>query len=251
MAEEQRPHLHVEFYMDTREIPNKSREEGRPIYEDVEMVKIRFAGDKYNVHVAPANEYGAKRDPMTNQRLTYAQQFPEHYKAFKEGIEFHGTGTPLSEAPFLTMAKRKELEAANVFTLEALAGLDGTNLQKLGMGARELKNQAEAYLESAKGSAVATKLAAENEAMKAQMEALKAQMAELMAAKAGPTDAAPNNTPDQRAATSPFDSWDDDTIRLWIEEQGGEKPHHKCSHETLVQKADELNAALAKQQEAA
>jgi cell division protein FtsB len=249
MADEQRPHLHVEFYMDTREIPNKSREAGRPIYEDIEMVKIRFAGDKYNVHVAPANEYGAKRDPMTNQRLTYAQQFPEHYRAFKDGIEFHGSGTPLSEAPFLTMAKRKELEAANVFTLEALAGLDGTFLQKLGMGARELKNQAEAYLETAKGTAVATKLAAENEAMKAQMEALKAQMAELIAAKGG--DSGTIAVEPQATGPSPFDSWDDETIRLWIEEQGGEKPHHKCSHETLVAKADELNAALAKQQEAA
>lgn len=52
------------------------------------------------------------------------------------------------------------------------------------------------------------------------------------------------------SAVSPFADWDDDTIRAWITEQGGDNPHHKCSHDTLVAKADELNAALAAQKAA-
>lgn len=248
MADEQRPHLHVEFFMDTRLNKRKSEAEGRPIYDDVEKAKIRFAGDKQSVLVVFADDVSSVRDPETNKRLTYKERFPEHYKAFQEKREFHGSGTPLAEAPFITAAKRKEFEASNVFTLEALADLDGTNLQKLGMHAREFKNKAKAYLDNAKGSADVTKLAGENEAMRQQIETMQAQMAELMNAKQ--TEPAKEQAPASNTP-SPFKDWDDETIRLWITEQGGEQPHHKCNHETLVAKADELNATLAKAKEAA
>lgn len=239
MAEE-RPHLHVEFFNSSTLNKRRSAEEGRPVYDDIELVRIRFAGDKHNVLVAPANEGGSLRDPVTNQRLTYKQQFPEHYEAFKRNAAFHGSGTPLSELPFLTEAKRRELQDANIFNAESLAALDGSLLQKLGMGARDLKNKAAAYLESAAGSADVVKMAAENAELRERLEAMERMVAEIGNAKAPPQEVPVPST------VSPFSDWDDDTIVLWIVEQGGEKPHHKCSHETLVQKADELNAALAK-----
>ncbi len=236
MAEE-RPHLHVEFYDSTKLNKAKSAVEGRPIYDDIELVRIRFAGDKHNVFVAPAHEGGSLRDPVTNRRLTYAEQFPDHYKAFREKSVYRGSGTPLSELPFLTEAKRRELNDANIFNAESLAGLDGSLLQKLGMGARELKNKAAAYLQSASGNADIVKMAAENAELRDRLEALEKM---LSAGTAEPRGEEP--APD---TVSPFADWDDETITLWIVEQGGEKPHHNCSHETLVKKADELNAALA------
>lgn len=241
--DQERPHLHVEFFMDAQLSKRESTEKGRPIYKEVEKVRIKFAGDKQNVLVAPAHSTGQVRDAVTNRRLTYAEQFPDHYKAFQAKIEFHGTGTPIAELPFISVAKRRELEAANVFTAEALAGLDGSNLQKLGMGARELKNQAVAWLEKASGGAEISKLAGENEALRSQMEALQAQVAALMSG--GKAD-----EPAADVSSSPFYDWDDETIRLWIEEQGGEKPHHKLSHDNLVRKADELNDKITKQKAA-
>jgi len=229
-------HLHVEFYTDTEKNDRLSAEQGRPIFEDKEFVRIRFVGDKHNVLVAPALSTGSRRDPLTNERMTYAQQFPKHYEAFKANMAYRGTGSPL-EALGLSQAKIAELNASNIHTVEGLAGLDGSMLQKLGMGARALKTQAEQFLAKSTDNTALNRLEAENAEMRRQLDEL---MAKVNGASAS-----------FNVSASPFADWDDDTIRLWIEEQGGEKPHHKCSHETLVQKADELNAALASKNKAA
>lgn len=236
-------HLHVEFFEETTQNLRRSAEEGRPCFDSVEMVRIRAAGDKLTVFTAPANSGSSFRDPGTNERLTYAQLHHGPYDAFKRGQTFIGSGTPLSEIPFLPVAKRRELELANVHTAEALASLDGSNLQKLGMGARELRNQVAAWLTKISGNADIVKLSDENERLRLQMEQMQAQINMLASAGQKPQEAA---TDEYDASKSPFADWDDETLGLWIVEQGGDKPHHKCSHETLVKKADELNAALAK-----
>lgn len=236
-------HLHIEFFVEPVHNKRKSAEAGRPVYDDIEKVRIRLAGDPKSVLVAPANSGSSVRDADTNERLTYAQLHHKHYEAFKKNEEYKGSGTPLSELTFLTASKRMELSAQNIHTAEALAGLDGANLSRLGMGARELKTQAEAWLSKAAGSADVTRLSAENEALKARLDAMEAMMTGAKAPE-------PVKEPENSLGVSPFADWDDDTIRAWIVEQGGDNPHHKCSHETLVSKADELNAALAAQKAA-
>ena len=243
-TEDNKPHVHVEFYTSTKENKTKTAEAGRPIFDDIENVRIKFPADKHSVLVAPANSTGQMRDANTNERLTYAQQYPEHYKAFKEGQEYIGSGTPLKELVFLTESKRQELRALNIHTAEAIAALDGQALGRLGMNARELKTQAEEYIKKADGSADITRLAGENAALKQQMENMQAQLSAM------------NSTPvpivtDEVDSNSPFADWDAETLTAYIVEQGGDKPHHKCSLATLIQKADELNANLAKQNEAA
>jgi len=261
---ENKPHLHVEFFEDKHPNKKKSAEAGRPIYDYVEKARIRWAGDKNQVLTVFAHHPSSMRDPATNERLTYAQQFPDHYKAFKEQREFHGSGTPLSELPFLTEAKRAELRAFNIHTAEAIASLDGSTLQKLGMGARELKNHVEAWLEEAKGGAPIAKLAAENTALQDQVSQMKAEMDRMKAQMAsepqpGPTDAPvvdhsltgnPPPTEETTTApdpnyTSPFQSWTDDAIKAWLKDATGSMPRGTPKHDTLVQLADEANAKLA------
>jgi len=238
-------HLHVEFFSEAVHNVRKSAEEGRPVYEDVEMVRIRSAGDKLAVYVARANDPSSVREPETGRAIPYKELHVGPYEAFQRGQNYVGPGTPLSEVPFLTKAKVRELQLANVHTAEAFAALDGTNLQKLGMGARELRNQVRGWVEKISKNSDVAKLAGENEALKAQMEQMQAQIAMLM--NGGATTASPTSKAEEYdASASPFSDWDDDTIRLWIVEQGGESPHHKCSHETLVRKADELNASISK-----
>jgi hypothetical protein len=65
--------------------------------------------------------------------------------------------------------KRRELKALGVNTVEQLASLDGTPLKQLGMGGREMKNQAQAYLDNAAGSADVTNLAAQVAALTQQL----------------------------------------------------------------------------------
>ena len=44
--------------------------------------------------------------------------------------------------PFLTEASRAELRALNIYTVEALAAIDGQELKNLGHGGRDMKNKA-------------------------------------------------------------------------------------------------------------
>lgn len=243
MADE-KPHLHVEFYTEAVENAAKSAKEGRPIFEDKEFVRIRFAGDPKNVLVAPAHMTGTVRDEQTNLPLTYAQRFPRHYEAFKAGQAYVGSGTPIKEAPFLTEAQRRELSALNIHTLEALAELDGAGLARLGMGGRALKDKAIAFIAKASGSADVTKLAGENAAMKEQIEAMQKQMAELLQAKT-----VPSQKP-MPASDSAFSAWQDDDIKAFIEDRRGSRPRGNPSHATLVNMADEIVAEDAAKQAA-
>jgi hypothetical protein len=230
MADADTPHLHIEFFAEAVQNKARSALEGRPIFEDKEFIRIRFRGDRNRVLVAPANE-GAIRHPETNLPWSYKDRFPKHYAAFKAGQAYRGEGTPISELPFLTEAKRAELRALNIHTAESLAGLEGTPLTRLGMGGREMKNQAEAYLAHAASSATDTRFAAENAELRSQIAALQAQFAELAKAQSQP-----------EPAVSPFQAWDDATLKSWIGEKTGTKPKGNPSHATLVGMADEINA---------
>jgi len=242
--DESTKHLHIEFFAKPVENKRRSLEEGRPIYDDKEFVKIRFAGDKNRILEAPADDPSV-RDPQTNRWVSYKERFPRHYEAFRAGMEFHGDGTPISELPFLTEAKRAELRALNIHTAEALANLDGAALTRLGMGGRALKDQAQSYLDSAKGSAAESRLAKENADLKARMEAMEAQIAALASGKA------PVQTVSEDVSDSPFASWADDDLKNWIRDATGSLPKGNPKHETLVRMADEANADLKAREEAA
>lgn len=217
----------------------KSKEAGRPIYDDVEHCEIRFSGNKQTVAVFPAHEvWKMVTNPQTgeNEPVTYAMRFNEQYKQFKAGTAQMLSGTPLSELPFLAEAKRMELKALNIHTAEALAALDGQPLKQLGMGGRELKTQAQAYLDKAAGNADVTNLAARIAALEAENASLKAGAPEPEREGNGP---------------SPFQDWEADDIKNWIETNTGERPRGNPNHATLVARADAVNADLAKKKAAA
>jgi hypothetical protein len=244
------PHVHVEFYVEPTENLAKSREAGRPIFEETEFVKLRFVGDPKSTFIAPAND-AAGRDRETGQSFTWAEKFPEHYRYFKASLDQAAAdGTPLSEVPWLTAAKRAELKALNINTVEGLAGLDGTLLQRIGMGARELKSKAEAWLDKAAGSAVEGRLAEENAVMKGQIEEMQRQMAELLGKATPfvpPIAEAKVEEPfvEPPLGSSPFEAWQDEDIKNWIKDNAGARPLGNPSHATLVARADEINAELA------
>ena len=149
---------------------NASKLAGRPIYRDMEVVEVRIAGDRNFAPVFPAHAMWMRVD---GEEITYAQRWADAYERFTQNREQVAEGTPLSELPFLTEAKRAELRALKVYTAEALASLDGKNLKALGDMGREMKNQATAYLEKAGGSAGTVALAAEVEQLRAELAAMR------------------------------------------------------------------------------
>lgn len=217
------------FYIHTTENKAKSKDAGRPIFDDMEAVEVRFAANRQTVSVFPAHAIcGQIKDEDGDFRpMTYAERWPEQYKRFKAKQQQVAEGTPVDELPFLTQAKRSELKALSIYTAEALAALDGQELKNLGQGGRELKNQAQAYLDKAAGSADVT-------AMASKIADLERLVAELRADKTSPE-------------TSEFASWSSDQIKDWIEEKIGERPRGNPSHATLVKRADEIAFGLAEE----
>jgi hypothetical protein len=214
----------------------KSKEKGRPIYDDLEVCEIRMAANKQTVAVFPAHEVSGWVDGEDGTRIeqTYAMRYPEQYKKFKAGEAQAMSGTPLEELPFLTQSKRMELKALNIYTAEALSMLDGQNLKLLGIGGRELKNQAIAYLDNASGSADVTKLASDNVLLKDQIAELREQMAALQKQAVPP-----------QPSVSAFDDWADADLKDHIEKATGARPRGNPSHATLVGMANSLEQAAA------
>lgn len=234
--------LVVKFRADKVKNEAKSKEAGRPIFDDMEMVEIRSAGDRNTVKVFPAHAQHRWTMNEDGEQVveTYAMRWSEQYRRFKENRQQIQDGTPLSELPFLTEAKRSELRALSIHTAETLAVLDGVNLKALGPGGRELKNQAQAYLDNASGSANVTHMAA-------QIADLQAQIAALTGAGAAqpPVAVEPVADPEPTSEADEFDDASDEELKTYIKAQTGTAPRGTPSHETLVRMAREASAQEA------
>lgn len=228
----------------------KSKAANRPIYDDIPVCELRFSANKQTIGVYPAHEiFKWKVDPATGEKepLTYALAYPEQYRQFMNGEAQVASGTPLSELTFIGQGKRLELKAINIRTAEALAAIDGNALKMLGQGGRTLKEQAQAYLDTASGSADVAGLAAENAELRDRLAALEARFA---GAPAGPTSPIPVHPGAGKSTTldidqSPFFIMEEEDIRNWLIETAGRTPPEGLAHAALVKLADEVNAALA------
>lgn len=164
-------HLVVSFSLEEFKNEKRTREEGRAIYEDREMVHIRIPGDKQLTIDAPVGSYCTMGD---GTKTTYEDRFPEDYDRWKSGQSAALIGTALKHAPFLSKAEVLNLNGANVFTIEQLSELGGAPLRSLGQSGRKWQQQALAYLKSAHGTRDVTAEAAEKAAFLdriAQLEA--------------------------------------------------------------------------------
>lgn len=235
------------FFVHTTQNEAKTKAAGRPIYDEYEAVEIRFSANRFTRHVAPAHEvFKQNKNFQTGEviELTYAMAYNEQYKKFKAGVSQDQSGTPLSELPFLTASKRLELKALNIHTAEALASLGGPPLRQLGMAGGELQAQAKAYLDKAAGSVDVVGMAAKIAALQAEVEKLRVAPTQT----GEPTE---DTATDPNAAVSPFMEMESDDIKNWIESTSGKRPAGNPSHTTLVKRADEINAELAKKAQAA
>lgn len=239
-----------------------SRKQNRPVYDDQEVCEIRFSGNKQTVGVFPAHEQCEwAEDPITKERtrITYAQKFNDQYKQFKAGWVQSASGTPLEELTFLTQGKRLELKALNIYTAESLAGLDGASLKMLGMGGRELKTQAQNYLDSAAKGLDAVELAAENETLKQRLAELegKAKPASTKKTtgkgKAKPDDDKPQADDESNIGASsavsednPFADWDAEDIKNWLADADPDAEiNAEWGQAELAEKAKEVNDKIA------
>lgn len=162
---------YVEFSSEAIEDAEKSIEEGRPIFKDVDFVTIRFAGDKNTIVKRPVKKIEDAHGPAD------AVRWPRQWMAYKNQQTQTHEGTPINEWPPISKAMALELKAMNIHTVEMLSEVSDANLSW--MGARAMRDKAKAWIDQAKGGAGLSKLQAENDALRADLEAMKAQIAAL------------------------------------------------------------------------
>jgi hypothetical protein len=217
----------------------ESKAKNRPIYEDMEVCRIRMSGDRLNAPVFPAwaeAPGGVENEDGYMVPMTYAEKYADQYAKFKKGEAQTKDGTPIEALTFLTPARIKEFKALNVYTAEALADLDGPNLKTLGTNGRDFQIKARAYLDSAAGSANVTKLASENEALKQQLAELQKEREQYTATARASTDLGYGDL-DQ------IESKTDAELRDIIKDKTGSFPRGQPSRETLIGMVKELNNA--------
>jgi hypothetical protein len=152
--------------------PNEllSEKEGRAVFDEIEVVTLLTAGDPSTRVVHPVSDLIKSTYPVEYARFANSR------------TERHGSGTPLSEWHAVSVALAKELESLNIYTVEALAGVNDANINKHPL-LFDLRSKAKAWLDASRGGAAAMQQAAENERLKNDIETLKSLVSKLVAEK--------------------------------------------------------------------
>jgi hypothetical protein len=150
----------LRFFYDSERNEQATVAEGRAIFDTVLFVDVITPGQKSST---PRFEVERVWSEQSKKALNLTADAKRGYKYndFAEQIEKFKKqdtvgelgGTPLKMWPRIDRGLAATLMAANVFTVEALAGLSDTNLDIIGIGARDLRAQARAYFEQAAGTA--------------------------------------------------------------------------------------------------
>lgn len=162
--------LTVIFSVKPMENAFRTAVEGRPIFQDVDFVKIYTPGNSLNIIERPVNDDDKRR-------------FPEQWKRFQAGKQGDEqvAGTPLSQWPLLKPSQAEELRHLGFRVVEQIAGASDDNILKVGnlagMSGYSLRDRAKNFLAVARGEANASQLEEQNKSLQAQLDALREQLA--------------------------------------------------------------------------
>lgn len=217
----------------------KSERAGHLVSEARDIVEVRFAGSRNYSPTFPADAFSHRDPANANRIITYAERWPEQYRAFKNGDHQVAQGTPLEMllSRGVTREQISLCRTLKIYSIEALNGLEGPGVKSLGMSANKLKDAARSFMADRMSAAGAM---SEIEALRAEIAALKAAGASKIPAKeASPEEieAAVKKADDAYAGMS------DKDIKDRIKELAGSAPRGNPSRETLTSMLSELEAA--------
>src|SRR6478609_8134645 len=139
--------LHVEFYMGSVVDGHQTERAGHPVHVDYPFVRIHTPGDPHNIVDTKVNQY-------------YKDRFKEEFENFMSGKGQGISGWLLKEWPVISASQVKTFEYLNCHTVEQLAGLSDSQVQKFGMGGMELRAKAKAAIDAAASGAATAAQAA-------------------------------------------------------------------------------------------
>lgn len=176
--------LMVKFHVLPMMDAGKSQEEGRPIYRDVEHVRILVPGSKESVVDKVVTDLERNR-------------FRDLYTKWKAGESLDLSGTPLESCTWINRSLVEEMKYFNIRTVEQLSELSDTHAQRFA-GISKYKDMAKAYLTQAEKGKAASDLAKAMETQKRENDDLREMIKGLqdtMARMQGAVPVAPATAP--------------------------------------------------------
>lgn len=211
----------------------QSEIQGKAIHDLMEVVELRFAGDRNYAPVFPAD---AQSYRIGTRIVTFAERFSDQYVAFVAGDNQRANGTALEllQDYGITPAQLSICRALKIYSIEALHNLGTNELKNLGMSANVLRTMAKRYMDERTKREISTNTDS-IDALRAEVERLTALIPAEQTAPAEIDDLV-------EAADSEFESMSDDQLKEFIASKVGRKPQGNPAHSTLVSMAKELAA---------
>jgi hypothetical protein len=195
--------LYVLFHYEAVEVPFRSEQEKRPIFEDRPFITILFPGDNTRKTVRPVKMEADTSGPSDPER------WPRQWAAFQSQSEQPSIGTPLTEWASITKSQAMMLKGLQIHSVDQLAAVPDHALNWL--GAREMKQKAIEFLKQHEHGrqeidALHAQLAdaqAARDAQAAQIAELQAQMQKLIDAQQAPHLSEPEAKPRAKPGPKP------------------------------------------------
>lgn len=205
------------FKYRTYEDVKASERAGYAVMKTEEMVEVRMAGQKlYSPEFRVTDQWKFENGRV----VTYAERWAKEYAQFVSGGQQLAAGTPLEMLrPFgMTDALLSLCRALKIYSVEALAQLEGQAIKNLGMHANGMQEMARKFLENKESAA-----------------SDKARIAELEAQIAALRNVVPEVEPAPEEADHALAAADEEKARLKerLAELTGSKPRGNPSVETL------------------
>lgn len=195
----------LRFWYDSAENAAVSAQEGRAIFDTVLMVDLVAPAQNASTPQieleriwSPESLAFYKLPEGASRKSNNYEKYAKFIKDFKDShVEMELGGTPLKEWPRITKGLTATLASQGVYTVEQVAAIADVSLDVLGMGGRELRNQAIQFLEQAQGQSDTSKLVAQISDLQAQVARLQADLVLANQNASDPSKLAP------KAATLP------------------------------------------------
>lgn len=177
---------HLTFFEESVEDRTLSLEAGRRISKSVDMVTVKQPGSKDDV-TWEAVQWLARLPQNPNWKPEWIDRAKLMYRQFKEGLEITQIGTHIRMWPPISKAEAETLIAAGLRTVEELAAANEQVIGRIGIGGRDMKQRAQAWLDSAakdgRGAAELAVLRDQNAKQSEQIAALMVKVNQLLAAQ--------------------------------------------------------------------
>lgn len=157
--------LSIFFFTDAIEDVERTEQEGRPVFKDVDFIRI----------VIPPAEWAPNGEERTAKVTKQHQdRFPLEYREFKASQREAPDGSPLKMWPALTPASLKELTAHGLYTIEQVADISDRELRTYEW-LKPWQEKAKNWLDSLDGNKALLRLEGEVARLKAEIEVLKSE----------------------------------------------------------------------------